>query len=88
VTRLTEVHERDRPVPWATSDAPEDFIAALARGIIGFRLTITRLEGKWKMSQNRPRADRMSVASGLEKAGRFDMAALVRPAADPDQTKG
>jgi transcriptional regulator len=82
VTRLTEIHERDRPAPWATSDAPDDFIASVVRGIIGFRLTIRRLEGKWKLGQNRPLADRMSVASGLEEAGRPDMAALARSVAE------
>jgi transcriptional regulator len=79
ITQLTEPYERDRPIPWAASDAPEDFIANLVRGIIGFRLTINRLEGKWKMGQNRPRADRVGVANGLAEAGRFDMAALARP---------
>jgi hypothetical protein len=45
---------RARPTrPLAPSDAPEDYIASMVRRIIGFRLTITRLEGKWKMSQNR-----------------------------------
>ena len=82
IAQLTERHEEGRPVPWATSDAPEDFIASLARGIIGFRLTINRLEGKWKMGQNRPLADRIGVADGLAEAGRFDMAALARPVAE------
>jgi transcriptional regulator len=68
ITQLTQRH-----------DAPEDFIASLVTGIIGFRLTIKRLEGKWKMGQNRPLDDRIGVANGLEKAGRFDMAGLVRP---------
>jgi transcriptional regulator len=79
VMQLTERHERDRLIPWAVSDAPEDFIASLVRGIIGFRLTIKRLEGKWKMGQNRPLADRVGVANGLAEMGRFDMAALARP---------
>jgi transcriptional regulator len=82
ITQLTERHERDRPIPWAASDAPEDFIASLIRGIIGFRLTINRLEGKWKMGQNRPLADRVGMANGLAEAGRFDMAARVRPVAE------
>lgn len=81
IAHLTKRHERDRPVPWTPSDAPEDFIAGLVRGIIGFRLTINRLEGKWKMGQNRPLEDRTGVADGLADEGRSDMAALVRPVA-------
>jgi transcriptional regulator len=82
VTQLTERQEQSRPAPWAVTDAPADFIAGLVRGIIGFRLTITRLEGKWKMGQNRTPADRAGVASGLAEAGRSDMAALARPIAE------
>ena len=80
ITQLTERHEAGRPTPWATTDAPEEFIAALVRGIIGFRLTIRRLEGKWKMGQNRPLPDRLGMVEGLEQEGRSDVAALTRPA--------
>ncbi|HVJ54606.1 MAG TPA: FMN-binding negative transcriptional regulator [Aliidongia sp.] len=66
VTRLTEVHEAGRAAPWAVSDAPADFVRAQLNGIVGFELPITRLEGKWKMSQNRSAEDRAGVAAGLE----------------------
>lgn len=82
VGRLTERHEQRRPRPWQTSDAPDDFITSMVRGIVGFRLVITRLEGKWKMSQNRPLADRIGVADGLVEEGRLDVAALARPVAE------
>ena len=49
------------------------------RGIIAFRLTIRRLEGKWKMRQNRPLADRLGMVQGLEAEGKSDVAALMRP---------
>jgi transcriptional regulator len=65
VTRLTNRHESGRAEPWAVSDAPPDFIRAQLRGIVGLRLPITRLEGKWKMSQNRGAEDRAGVAAGL-----------------------
>ncbi|MCO5146027.1 MAG: FMN-binding negative transcriptional regulator [Aquamicrobium sp.] len=65
VTRLTELYERPRAVPWAVSDAPGSYIDAQLRGIVGLRMPITRIEGKRKMSQNRPPADREGVASGL-----------------------
>jgi transcriptional regulator len=69
VTTLTQRHEGRRAQPWAVSDAPEDYIAAQLRGIIGFRLAIDRLEGKWKLSQNRNAADRRGVIEGLEGEG-------------------
>ena len=65
VTRLTELHEGKRPNAWAVSDAPADFVAGMLKGIVGFALPIARLEGKWKMSQNRPAADRPGVVEGL-----------------------
>ena len=78
VTRLTERHEQARAKPWAVGDAPADFIAGMLRGIVGFEIPIARLEGKWKMSQNRPPADRAGVVAGLTEEGRDDVAALVR----------
>ena len=77
VTRLTDQHETPRPTPWAVSDAPEDFVQGMLNGIVGFTLTITRLQGKWKMSQNRPEADRAGVIAGLRADGRPDLAAMV-----------
>jgi len=80
VTRLTDLHESERAEPWVVSDAPPDFVKAQLRGIVGVRIPITRLEGKRKMSQNRPLADRRGVAEGLatsERAGDLDVAAMV-----------
>jgi len=77
VTRLTERHEAPRAAPWAVADAPAEFIAGMLRGIVGFEMPITRLEGKRKMSQNRPAEDRAGVAAGLRAEGREDVAALV-----------
>ena len=65
VTRLTNRQEKPRAEPWAVSDAPADFIAAQLRGIVGVRIPVVRFEGKRKMSQNRPEADRIRVAAGL-----------------------
>lgn len=65
VTRLTDIYERPRAEAWAVSDAPDAFIAAQLKGIVGLRLPISRIEGKRKMSQNRPEADRAGVARGL-----------------------
>lgn len=77
VTRLTLRHEGGRDRPWAVDDAPADFIQAQLKGITGFALPIARIEGKWKMSQNRPAADRTGVVDGLRGEGQEDVAALV-----------
>jgi len=72
VTELTAQQERDQPRPWAPSDAPASFIDTMLRGIVGFRFAITRLEGKWKMSQNRTPQDREGVVKGLTLRDRGD----------------
>lgn len=77
VTRLTEREEAGRAHPWAVNDAPDDFIAGMLKGFVGFALPIAKLEGKWKMSQNRSAADRAGVVAGLEAEGRADVAILV-----------
>ncbi|MET4699279.1 transcriptional regulator [Constrictibacter sp. MBR-5] len=70
VTRLTRLHEAERAEPWAVSDAPEPYVRAQLRAIIGLRLPIARLEGKRKMSQNRTPEDRAGVAAGLATSDR------------------
>lgn len=62
---LTARHEAGRARPWAVSDAPAEFIAQQMQAIVGLELEITRLEGKWKMSQNRSGADIAGVIEGL-----------------------
>ena len=70
VTRLTALHESDRPEPWAVTDAPEAFVRSQLKGIVGLRLPVARLEGKRKMSQNRSAEDRAGVAAGLAASER------------------
>ncbi|MCG7362526.1 FMN-binding negative transcriptional regulator [Roseomonas sp. ACRSG] len=80
VTRLTNRHEQARAEPWAVTDAPEAFIRAQLKGIVGLRLPIARLEGKRKMSQNRSLEDRVGVAAALaasEQASDRTVAALI-----------
>lgn len=79
VTRLTERYEKTRAEPWAVSDAPAEYVSAMLRGIIGFELPIARLEGKRKMNQNRPPADRAGAVAGLTAEGREDVARLIAP---------
>ena len=61
VTPIPQHHEGERSMPWEVDDAPADFIRSQLRGIVGFRMPITRLQGKRKMSQNRPVAARDGV---------------------------
>jgi transcriptional regulator len=77
VTRLTRRHEKTRTKPWAVSDAPEDFVQNMLRGIVGIALPIMRLEGKVKMSQNRPAADVAGVIDGLRQDGQDALASEV-----------
>jgi transcriptional regulator len=69
VTRLTNRHEAALAKPWKVSDAPGSYIEGQLKGIVGFELPIRRIEGKWKMSQNRPAADREGAARGLRARG-------------------
>ena len=76
---LTRLKEGRRREPWGVNDAPADFVAAQIRGIVGIEIPITRIEGKWKVSQNRPEPDRAGVIQGLgaEGAASAGMAELV-----------
>lgn len=79
INAITSQHEGPRALPWAVGDAPEDFIRAQLKGIVGIEIEISEIEGKWKVSQNRPVADREGVAAGLDQMpGQGDMAELVR----------
>lgn len=79
IDAITGQQEGQRDKPWAVQDAPEDFIRAQLKGIIGVEIEITTLEGKWKVSQNRPVADREGVAQGLSAgSGQEDMIELVK----------
>jgi transcriptional regulator len=80
VTALSEVHESPRPEPWKVTDAPESYIAAMLKGIVGFELEIAQLDGKYKLTQNRDEADRDAVRAAYEREGRDDMA---RPMGKP-----
>ena len=77
IADLTALREAPRAEPWAVSDAPEPFVAAQFRAIVGIEIPIARIEGKWKMSQNRPEADRTGVAAGFREEGETMLAELV-----------
>jgi len=69
---LTNQYESQRDAPWKVGDAPDDYTANAMRGIVGFEIAMARIEGVWKMSQNRPPADRAGVVEGLREGSPMD----------------
>ena len=67
--KVVFLHEAGRAQPWRVTDAPADFIDGMLKGIVGLEIPITRLDGKWKMSQNRNAVDRAGVVQALRAAG-------------------
>jgi transcriptional regulator len=82
---LTEHNESSFPKPWAVSDAPPDHIERIMSAIVGVAMVITKLLGKWKVSQNQPTQNQVGVISGLKASGLPEseaMAALVEAIAN------
>jgi transcriptional regulator len=77
VQALTSQHEARETKPWQVSDAPTDYIEQMLKAIVGIEIVIERLEGKWKVSQNRAQADKAGVAAGLQARGDNAMAIQV-----------
>lgn len=74
---ITAASEAHFAAPWQIADAPQDFIERMMVAIVGVEIVITRLSGKWKVSQNQPAANRAGVAAGLRARQAEEMAALV-----------
>lgn len=74
VRRLTDRHELDRDEPWSVDDAPPDYIAKMVKAIVGVEVVIDRIEGKRKLSQNRPQVDVHGVEAALESGGPAEQA--------------
>ena len=80
VARLTRRHEARVGTGWQISDAPADYIARMLRGIVGLRIPVASIEGRFKLSQNRPAEDQASVTQALgasDDANSRDVAALM-----------
>ncbi len=75
---LTRQHEGSRQSPWAVTDAPDAFVAAQMRGIVGIEIEISDMAGKFKVSQNRPEADKQGVFAGLQAESSTDAQAMAR----------
>ncbi|MFT5656976.1 MAG: transcriptional regulator [Gammaproteobacteria bacterium] len=65
VSELTDIHESDQPLPWKVSDAPKEYIDQMLGAIVGIEIPISKLNGKWKLGQNRPEPDKLSMIAGL-----------------------
>jgi transcriptional regulator len=76
--RLSDQHEAGSPAPWRMGDLPETYLEGMLKGIIGFEIAVTRLEGKYKLSQNRPAVDRPRIVAALERRGDADALAVAR----------
>jgi transcriptional regulator len=88
VTKLSDLHESERAVPWSVSDAPSDYIDAMLKAIVGIEIPISTVVGKWKTSQNRPLPDKLGTIAGLNERGDASskqMAALVQRHAAPKE---
>ena len=80
VSSLTDRQEAARAAPWAVSDAPAGYVAAMLKAIVGFEIELGELQGKFKASQNRTDADRAGVRDVLgPQVGAADLEELVRP---------
>jgi transcriptional regulator len=76
VDRLAARHEAAFDTPWSMADAPRDYIDRQLAAIVGIEIPLTNLIGKWKVSQNRPQADREGVAQALRMRGDADSLAM------------
>lgn len=65
VARLTRTHEAQEPKPWKMGDSAPEYIDGMIRAIVGIQISVGRLEGKSKLSQNREPRDRLNAADML-----------------------
>ena len=78
VGRLSQRHEAREAVPWRMEALPEPYVASMLNGIVGIEIAVSRLEGKFKLSQNRPAADRPRIIAALERREDADSRAVAR----------
>jgi len=86
--RLTKRMELPQARPWKMGDAPQDYLATMVQGIVGIEIVVSRLVGKWKVSQNRSPVDREGAAAGLRVAGGAEQAAMAALIAEAEERGG
>ena len=71
VARLTRTHEgrTGSPRPWKMTDSSPEYIDQMLSAIVGIEIEVTRMVGKWKLSQNKEERDRINAAEELRKRG-------------------
>ena len=84
VTKLTGHHEADSKKPWKVTDPPADYIDEELKQIVGFEMPVVKIEGKWKLSQNRPEADRNGAITNLLERGRLRDGEVSRAMSRPE----
>jgi transcriptional regulator len=77
---LTHAHEHLRSKPWKISDAPDNYVSLMQKAVYGLEIRTTRVQGKWKMSQNQTAKDVEGVVEGYKSQGQNDIAELVAEA--------
>ena len=78
---LTNFNKASFTERWSVADAPPEFVEGMARAIVGVEITVDRMEGKWKVSQNRSAEDQQGAIAGLDGMGSHaaqEMANLIR----------
>jgi transcriptional regulator len=85
VARLTRANEArtGSPQPWKMGDAPPEYIDHMVKMIVGIEIAITKMVGKWKVSQNREDRDRVNAAEELRKRGEHELASAMLSATGP-----
>ena len=83
--RLSDRHEAGNTAPWRMQDLPEPYLDGMLNGIVGIDIAVGRLEGKFKLSQNRPAADRPRIVDALEARGGDDALGVARLMRDRDR---
>ena len=78
VSELAARYESGREKPWRMGSLPADYVHNMLKAIVGFELAVEKLEGKFKLSQNRQPADHANVTAALEREGQTELAALMR----------
>jgi transcriptional regulator len=78
------VYETPMPKPWDMKGLPETYLGKMMKGIVGFEIPITRMEGKWKLSQNHPEERRQKVIRALERQGKPNALEIARLMAQKD----
>jgi transcriptional regulator len=86
--RLAQRHEAGSRTPWRIDDQPAPYMSGMLRGIVGLDITVTRLEGKFKLSQNRPAADRPAIVTALDAGGDADAAGVARLMREREREQG